>query len=125
MVVDVLPAPMDAATAFRENHSVYGLVLLNYADLLPSGVERSLKELIPGELERGRYSLVVYNTGNATDAELEALERAGVSDVLEEPYSLEVLKVRVVCFICSTFCMCIVDLYGKNGSSTSSIQNKL
>lgn len=93
MVVDVLPTPMDAATTFRENYSVYGLVLLNFVDLLPSGVERSLREIIPGDLERGRYSLVVYNTGNASDADFETLERAGVADVLEEPYSLEVLKV--------------------------------
>lgn len=88
--------PYDATESLLDAPDIYGLIFISYVDLQNFGVEKTLKSIIPPELDKMKYSIVVYDVGNEDDDELALLESYGVSDVLYPPYTIAALKVYLI-----------------------------
>jgi hypothetical protein len=92
-VVDAQASITDASAALRENQDVYGLILLNFADLCgdrADGLQHSLQQLSARSVW---HTLVVYNVKHCTDQDLEVMKACGVVAVLKEPHTVAALKV--------------------------------
>lgn len=85
----------EAAAALRENADVYGLVLLNFADLCADKVDGLLHALQLLSVRSARHTLVVYNVKHCTDLDLDVMKSCGVVAVLKEPHTVAALKVKL------------------------------
>jgi hypothetical protein len=92
-MVDSVLTPYDALEALSSSPDIYGLILINFADLLHYGIEESLRTLFPCGVEQTNYTVVVYNANTCSDADMELLDLGGITDIMDEPYSLAALKV--------------------------------
>jgi hypothetical protein len=97
-VVDAQVGVAEAAAALRENADVYGLVLLNFADLCADKVDGLLHALQLLSARSARHSLVVYNVKHCTDRDLDVMKSCGVVAVLKEPHTVAALKVNLYGF---------------------------
>eukprot|EP01039_Chlorochromonas_danica_P003987 gene3987-4362_t len=96
LAVNVEMTVYDAAESLAASPEVYGLILASYQDLNYNGdIRRALEMLLPPGMDRGAFSVYVYdlNVDEGQELEiLETLEACGVEDVFSPPYTLEVLK---------------------------------
>lgn len=93
LAVNVHLTPYDATESLMDAPDIYGLIFISYPDLLTFGIEKTLKTIIPPELDKMKYSIIVYDIGHEDDEELALLESYGVADVLYPPYTIAALKV--------------------------------
>jgi hypothetical protein len=83
----------DAAEVFHENPDRFGLIMIDFRSIID--VEIAMKSLFPpGKTYRARdYSIVMYEVPLDNDEIMDTLERCGVSEVMQEPYTLKTIKV--------------------------------
>ena len=97
LVVDVQVTFSDAREALVDNPYIYGVIFISLNDLLLfsySDIKQTLMNLIPSDLNKNKYSIVIYGAVNSDDEILEILEQCSVSDIMEEPYTLTNIKVN-------------------------------
>jgi hypothetical protein len=91
--VNVHLTPYDATESLLDAPDIYGLIFISYIDLQTFGIEKTLKSIIPLDIDKSKYSIIVYDIGHEDDEELSLLESYGVADVLYPPYTIAALKV--------------------------------
>jgi len=121
MIVDVQMSTVEAAESIRDQNLRYGMIFVNFSQLVDSraspaaseasatpaetaernlGIQRKLKSIFPRGYDMNKYFLVVYGVMDELDDDLlQTFEQCKVRDVLEEPYTLSSIKVRMIfCF---------------------------
>jgi hypothetical protein len=93
LTVNVHLTPYDATESLLDTPGIYGIILISFVDLQTFGVEKTLQSIIPETLDKGQYSIIVYDVGDEDDESLMLLEQCGVFDVLYPPYTIGALKV--------------------------------
>jgi hypothetical protein len=86
----------DATESLVTAPELHGLIFVSYLDLLANGVQKSLKELIPLELDKSRFTIIVYDVAMGEEEEnleeLTLLESCEVTDIMYPPYTVGALK---------------------------------
>lgn len=86
----------DATESLMAAPDLHGLIFISYLDLVAAGVKKSLDELIPPELDKKKYTIIVYDVAMGEEEdnleELSLLEECGVTDIMYPPYTVTALK---------------------------------
>eukprot|EP01038_Epipyxis_sp_PR26KG_P013722 gene13722-18408_t len=95
----------DLKSSLLEDPEVYGLILISYHTLSgDSSIDSILLQSIPKPLKREDYFVVVYDVPSSSgaydnnDSVVHMLDRAGVDNVMEEPYTLASLRDLLAAF---------------------------
>lgn len=123
LVVDVHMTFYDASEALLANPNLYGLIFISLQDLAlfsPEDMRKILLNFIAPTLDPLLYTIVVY--GSFVDDDIcNILDQCGISNMMEEPYTLASIKVGTTL---SYFIMCFILVTGDASIAHESASNE-
>ena len=93
-LIDIYSNIDAASKALLKNFDLYGLILISYLDIIKIGLDETFSILFPKDINKSNYTIVIYEVdSNCSNEVLNLLFQFGISDILYEPYSIELIQV--------------------------------